>query len=294
MAAITAATSAMTMEMAEAGPWPDGAHHGVVGHHHWGVGLAHPAVSGGHDGRLVEELDRADDGEQHGQQRGVAHHGDLDLPSDLPLAGAVDTPCLVELVRDGLQRGEEDEHVVAGVSPGGHVGHGCQQRQPRRHEVGVHAEGVQRRHDRANRRRVQAQPHHRGDDAGDGVRQEVGQPRGAGVADHEAVQQQGQRQGEADHDRHLDEGVPHHAEHAVPEIAAAHHVLVIFEADELLHLLAAAVQPAAGGLVLEEGAVDGYADGEREHQQEHEQEWGEEGPSGDGVSTIAAAAASLG
>ena len=47
-------------------------------------------------------------------------HGIVTLPEPLPHAGAVDAGRLVQLAGNGLQAREEQDHVVAHVSPGAH------------------------------------------------------------------------------------------------------------------------------------------------------------------------------
>src|SRR5581483_8385109 len=61
----------------------------------------------------LEDRERSDDAEHEVEEDGRREQRDRDVAEASPEAGAVDVRCLVELVRDALQPGDEDDHPAA-------------------------------------------------------------------------------------------------------------------------------------------------------------------------------------
>ena len=69
------------------------------------------------DVRLAEGLEEVHDGDHQNESRVRRDHRQGDPCELLPPARTVKRGRLVEIRRDGVQRGEEEHHVVAGVLP---------------------------------------------------------------------------------------------------------------------------------------------------------------------------------
>ena len=91
-------------------------------------------LAGGHQEELVEGEQRPDDAEERDEQDRPAVSGNGDPPHALPVAGAVDHRRLVDLLRDRLDRGDEEEHAEAD-----HLPHDRDDHRPER-AIGVLAE----------------------------------------------------------------------------------------------------------------------------------------------------------
>ncbi len=75
-----------------------------------------------HQERLIEELQRAVDRKDDGEQDRRPQQRQLDQPRKLPGRGAIDPRGLGEVRRDRLQRGVVDHHIVADIFPRHDIG----------------------------------------------------------------------------------------------------------------------------------------------------------------------------
>ena len=116
-----------------------------------------------------------------------------------------------------------------------------------------------RRSGRSGRSRaVDVAPHQGGDDAGDGVRHEDGEPGELGQPHHAAVQGEGEK-GQDQHERHLDQQEQPHPADTGEEAGIGQSPQVVLGADE---------RGAADQLGLEEAEVAGVDQGDHDHGQE--------------------------
>ena len=196
-------------------------------------------------------------------------------------------------MRDGLQCGKENQHVVAGEGPCGDVGHRAEH-YVLVEEVHIDADGGKSLDDRRDLAVVQVDPDNRGHDAGDGVGQEVAQTETGDMLDHERVDDDGQRQCGDDHDRHLNQGVEQHPADAGPEVAGSNSILEVLESYEFIDQLATAVCATALGDLTEEAGIDGPDDGQDEHESEQDGERCHERPAGAVLALLSAGPLRLG
>ena len=179
-----------------------------------------------------------------------------------------------------LERGQEDQHVVAGVGPRGHICHRGQNGGSRCHEVDVKSQGIKELHDGREFRGVDVHPDHCCDNAGNGERQEVGQSEKACAADQEGVQNKGKDKSRNDHEGDLEGRVDHDSSHARPEVGGSDDHSEVIEADELIFKFAAAIEATAACNLTEEGLVDCHANRNGKNQEEHDEEGGHKCPPG--------------
>ena len=74
-------------------------------------------IAAGQSQVLVEQLEAVGQAEEQADGDGGHQVGQLDLPEDLPLGGAVDAGGLQIVPRDGLQAGDIDDHHIADLLP---------------------------------------------------------------------------------------------------------------------------------------------------------------------------------
>ena len=184
-------------------------------------------------------------------------------------AGAVHAGGLVQLGGDGLERREQDEHVVARVLPGADV---RQQRQDRglgQELRRLEVEGPRDLRHGAERLAVQVAPDERRDDTRHRERQEQQQPVDGLPPDEAAVEDERRDEGEAQHQRHLEQPEREHVADAVPEHGVREHADVVVDAHE---------GPAAHEAAAVGAQVERPQQGQHHEHHEHDQERGEEQP----------------
>ena len=182
-------------------------------------------------------------------------------------------------MRNGLQCGEEDQHVVAGEGPGRDVGHRAEDHIVAE-EVHLDADGGKSLNDRGNLAVVEVHPDDGCDHARNGVRQEVAQTECGDVLDDIGIDEHCQSKCRDDHDRHLNHGVEHYPAHASPEVAGSNNVLEVLKSDELIDQFPAAVCATARGDLAEEAGINSPNDGKNKYQSEQDAKRCHEGPAG--------------
>ena len=187
---------------------------------------------GAHEERLVEELQRAVDGKDDGEEDRRPDERQLDVPGVLPRGGAIDLRHFAELRWDRLQRGVVDDHVVAGVFPGHDVGEGEEHRpvgeEIRRRQPGPFGQLGEG----AERRAVDVPPDKRGDDRRHGVGDEETQPEQPRRVNIAAIEDDSEQQSQTQHRRRLDDAEEEQVGNAAPEVRVAGRLDVVGEADE--------------------------------------------------------------
>ena len=181
-------------------------------------------------------------------------------------------------MRNRLQCGQENQHVVAGERPCGDVCHGSEHN-VLAEEINVYSDGRKTFDNRRNLTVIQVHPNDGCNHTWNGVRQEVAETEARDVLDHERIDDHRQSQRDDNHQRNLNEGVDQHPAHTGPEIAGRKHVLEILEPYEFIHQFAAAVSATAFGDLTEETGVDGIENRDDEYDGEQYAEWRHERPS---------------
>jgi hypothetical protein len=121
----------------------------------------------------------------------------------VPLVGAVDCCRLVDIAGDSTQRRIEDEHVVADEGPGHDIAD-AREHQAGPKEVGrLQAEEAEDLRSEAELPAEDVPPHQRGDDSRHGIRQKEPDADNPAAGKPSAIDGEGNKECDADHDGHL-------------------------------------------------------------------------------------------
>ena len=221
---------------------------------------------------LVEELQRADEGEDEDQHECGRDQWDLDPQGDLPLRRSVDAGRLIERRIDSLKGGVDDDHVVPRPLPGDDV-HQGEEDQLFTEQVGPRcAECREEVGDRAEVLAVQEPPHQRSDDRRDRVRQKDHQPREPRESRRDGVERERDRERESHLERDQHEREADDEPDPVEKVGVGEGLGIVAEEDELR---------AADEGLLEQAQVEGEAEGKHQHRQEDDRERSDEEPARD-------------